>query len=144
MKTVIFIFIGTLSVAGSANVRAKQLFLCGIGGVISHISFFVLEYMETDEGVSVFITSAVITLYAEIMARTVKTPATVFLYSAIVPILPGRGLFHTVMYLIQKNSEGFISQGIYTIIRSVAISLGIVTASSIYKLLNNIKILKIK
>ena len=144
MKTVIFIFIGTLCVAGSAGVHPKQLLLCGMGGLVSHIMFVILKSMNIDDGMCAFVTAAVVTLYAEIIARRVKTPVTVFLYSAIVPVLPGRSLFYTVLYLIERDSVEFIRQGMYTLILSLTISLGIVAMSSVSKLFFYIKNHKIK
>ncbi|MDY3929319.1 MAG: threonine/serine exporter family protein [Clostridia bacterium] len=139
MKTILFIFIGTLAVAGSADVRPNQLAVCGIGGVISYISLSVFEHMGANEIIGIFMSAVFVTVYSEITARILKTPATVFLYSGIVPLLPGGSLFHTVLCLIQKNSDGFVSLGIYTLIRSVSISMGIVTAASIFVLPGSLK-----
>ena len=71
-----------------------------------------------------FIASLALTLYAEIMARVKKSPATVFLVSASIPLIPGGSLYTTMQYAVSAQWAEFTSQGMNTLLLAGAIAGG--------------------
>ena len=51
-----------------------------------------------------FVASVVLTIYAEILARVVKCPATLFLVTAAVPLIPGGSLYNTCLLYTSSSS----------------------------------------
>ncbi len=77
------------------------------------------------------------TLYAEWMARICKTPATVFLIPGLIPLVPGGSLYYAMAYLVEKNSELALENGLKTVYTCLGLSVGIVLISVISQIFIN-------
>lgn len=66
---------------------------------------------------------------SEILARVMKMPATVFVIAAIIPLVPGVGLYTTMMYLIQGQTQEAGQTGISTILAIIAMAMALVLTS---------------
>lgn len=62
-----------------------------------------------------FIASAFAATYAEVLARKLKAPATLFLIPAVVPLVPGSGLYYTISYAVQGDLEVSAGYGTQTL-----------------------------
>jgi len=69
-------------------------------------------------------------LYAEVLARWLKTPTTTFIIVSLIPLIPGSGLYYTMANALSGNSDGFLEKGIYTLELSLALALGIILVTS--------------
>lgn len=49
------------------------------------------------------ISSVVCAAYAQVAARVLKAPATVFLIPEVLPLIPGSGLYYTMSHAVQKH-----------------------------------------
>lgn len=78
-----------------------------------------------------------ITIYSEVIARIIKTPACVILMPSTVPLLPGGALYYTVCYLFFKEYEKFIQYGKETILTGAGIALGAVAVSILITFIKN-------
>jgi len=76
---IITAFIGSLGFALLYNIRGKKLIIAAIGGLISWGLFIVFGWFIADEAIRYFIVALLLSLYAEIMARILKTPTTTFI-----------------------------------------------------------------
>ena len=56
-----------------------------------------------------------VALFAEFISRVMKTPSTIFIIVGILPMVPGGGIYYTMEYCIQGNTEMFISKGLQTL-----------------------------
>lgn len=66
---------------------------------------------------------------SEILARIMKMPATVFVITAIIPLVPGVGLYNTMMYLIEGQTQQAGQTGIDTILAIIAMAMALVITS---------------
>lgn len=139
MTQLITAFIGALGIAMLSNIHGRKLAYAGLGGLLSWVLSQVLARFISTEAVLIFIVSIMATLYAEILARTEKSPATVFLVSSIFPILPGGKLYYTVIYAIDSDVERFAASGISAVTTSIAIAMGIMAVSSGFKIARYIR-----
>ena len=80
-----------------------------------------------------FIVSVIITLYAEILARILKTPASTFCILSLLPLVPGGALYYSSTYALSGDTELFVSKAVYTLELTVALSLGIVLVTACMK-----------
>ena len=71
--------IGTIGYCLNINVKRNKIVYGCIGGVVSTFLYCVCVDAELSLLVQNLIPAAVVTLYAEVLARIVKAPATVFL-----------------------------------------------------------------
>lgn len=139
MTQLITAFIGALGIAMLSNIHGRKLAYAGLGGLLSWVLSQVLARFISTEAVLIFIVSIMATLYAEILARAEKSPATVFLVSSIFPILPGGKLYYTVIYAIDSDVERFAASGISAVTTSIAIAMGIMAVSSGFKIARYIR-----
>ncbi|MBQ9784115.1 MAG: threonine/serine exporter family protein [Clostridia bacterium] len=128
-------FLGALGFAILYNIRGKKLCFAAFGGFLSWALFVLLKFAMENEALRYFIVAVTLSIYAEIMARLLKTPTTTFLITSLIPLIPGGSLYYTMTSAFAGNLEGFTSRGMYTLQLSVALALGIVLTSALTKIL---------
>lgn len=80
-----------------------------------------------------FLGTFIIALLSELCARRFKMPATIFIFPAIIPIVPGLGLYQTVLAFVQDDISSALEIGINTILNigSMAIAMAVVSLIAI-------------
>ena len=133
----IYALLATLSFGILFNIRGKNLFFAALGGGIGW--FFLLLFqqkLQLSSTFSLFLASIIIGIYSEIMARILKSPVTTFAICAIIPMVPGNGMYYTMYESVNGNAAKSIAVGIQTFASAGAIAAGIVLVSSWTKLIN--------
>ncbi|WP_410208064.1 threonine/serine exporter family protein [Fusobacterium sp.] len=121
------------------NLKGKKLICAAIGGAIGWIVYIYLKGKgSSDPGAFLFAAMA-ITIYAEIIARILKTPVTSTLIAALIPLVPGSGVYFTMSHFVQGETDLAIQKGIETILITVAITVGIVMISAFSEIYYKIK-----
>lgn len=128
-------FIGSLGFGILFNVRGKRLVMAAFGGFLSWTMFVILSRFIESEPINYFIVALIISLYAELMARRLKTPTTVFITTSLIPLIPGGSLYYTMVYAFKSDAVNFIEKGISTLLLASALALGIIVAATFTKLL---------
>jgi uncharacterized membrane protein YjjP (DUF1212 family) len=100
-------FISTCGFAIFFNNKYKHLPIVSVCGVISCAVYFFTDLAINNLFISVMLGSMVATFMAEVLARVLKSPATVFLIPAIIPFVPGATLFFMMYNLINGNVSEF-------------------------------------
>lgn len=129
--------IGTLGFGILFNIRGKRLFVTVIGGFISWLIFVILSNFIASEPLNYFVVAMLISIYAEIMARVIKTPTTTFITTCLVPLIPGGSLYYTMAYAFSNDLESFLSKAIYTLKLASALALGIIIATTLTRIFFN-------
>ena len=125
-------FAGSFGFALLYNLRGKKLWMAGISGMISWITYLIVWNQIPSIFVTNLIAAAVATVYAETMARILKTPVTVFLITGIIPLVPGGNLYYTMNYVLAKQWHLSSLYGQKTLLIAIAVAGGIMVASSVY------------
>lgn len=134
MLKLITAFVGTVGIAMLSNIRGKKLIFAGLGGLLSWLLVMAAQQTIITEAVLTFFVSIAATAWAESMARIFKCPATLFLVSAIFPLLPGGKLYYTMNYAINGDILAFLRTGLDALYTAVAIGLGIMAVSSFFQI----------
>ena len=119
------------------NLKGKTIFYASLGGVIGFCAFELFRFTNNDI-VQYFIATIVIEIYAEIMARVMKQPVTVYLIVALLPLVPGGGLYYTMEYGINGDIAMFIKEGLHTLFIAGSLVGGIIVVASIVRLMDKI------
>ncbi len=87
-------FAGSLGFCMMFRLRAGLLVPASLGGLFCWAIY--LTETQYVEGIFLpaFLASAFAATYAEVLARKLKAPATLFLIPAVVPLVPGSGLYY--------------------------------------------------
>lgn len=121
------------------NIRGDKLvsaaMIGGFGGLAYYLS---LDYYHSTV-TALFIASIVISILSEIFARIQKCPVTTFLLCALIPLVPGGGMYYTMLEIVRNHIDGAISMGISTLIQAFSIVVGCMLISSFLRLLNQLK-----
>ncbi|MEG0469828.1 threonine/serine exporter family protein [Amedibacillus sp. YH-ame10] len=133
IQIIIGSFLATLGFGILFNIKGKKLILAGIGGAIGGIVYHVCLDMQMSEMMSMFWGSIALSLYSEIFARVCKTPVTTFLVAALIPLVPGGGMYRTMLQAIQGNAMQALTTGIDTIAIAGILVLGILLVSTVMK-----------
>lgn len=104
----------------------RHLAVATVGGGITWAVYLLFDRAGLSLFLCMFFASLVGETYAQVMARLMRSPATVFIIPAIIPLVPGSTLFYTMSWLLRGNFEKFTASGIDTLIAALAIALGMV------------------
>lgn len=127
--------IGSLGFAILYNIRGKRLIVATLGGFLSWALFVVLGWGIPSEPVNYFLVAFSMSLYAEAMARLLKTPTTTFITTSLIPLIPGGSLYYTMSYAFESDLEKFVEKAIDTLQLASALALGIIVATTMIRLL---------
>lgn len=123
--------VGSLFFAMLFNVRGNRLIPAAVGGALSWGIYLLGSLFIESDAVCIYIASVLVTLYAEAFARIMRTPATLFVVSATIPMIPGGNLYQAMYFAVLKEYDSFFKMGLYTLVIALAIALGILSTMSI-------------
>ncbi|SJZ88923.1 threonine/serine exporter family protein [Selenihalanaerobacter shriftii] len=130
------VFLATIAFGIIFKLPKKALFNAGLAGVLGWAAYnFALGYADNQIFAS-FIGVVVITIIAEVSARLLKEPATLFIVAGIIPLVPGSQAYFTMLNLIEKDYQAAIETGIETLLIAGAMSAGIIFVGILVTLKN--------
>ncbi len=115
------------------NQRGLLLVVSSLGGGVGWAVCLLCAFTGSDV-IQYFAGAVAVALYAEVMARLLKAPATGFLVVGILPFVPGGGIYYTMEYCLSGNTQLFLSTGIHTFGVAGAVAVGLLLASSLVRL----------
>lgn len=127
--------IGSLCFGILFNMRGKRLIAAAVGGLLSWGLFVVLSHFILNEPINYFIVAAVVSLYSEIMARALKTPAAPIVTTSLIPLIPGGSLYYTMASAFESNFTMFLEKAVSTLKLACALALGIIVVTTISQFL---------
>lgn len=140
--TVLYAFAGCWGFCFVFHLRGPGCqMLASLGGAVGWSVFLALGGME-QEIMQYFIATLALAVYAEIIARLTKKPATCTLIIAVLPLVPGGGIYYTMKYCLERKTSLFIQTGFHTLAIAGALAAGILTVVSLTRLIHMIAALK--
>ena len=124
-------FLASLGFGILFNIKGKNLILAGIGGAIGGMVYKLVLFLGGSEMIAMFSGSVVFSLYSEILARVCKTPVTTFIICALIPLVPGGGMYRTMQQAIAGNIDKALAIGLNTISIAGVLVLGILLVSTL-------------
>lgn len=119
-------FLGSIGFSLLFGMRGKHLVPASLGGVLVWGLYLLLSVLIHDGGfMACLISAAAAVLYAELLAHLRKCPATIFVIPAILPLVPGSGLYYTMANAVRGNIAEAKLYGSQTITSALAIAAGI-------------------
>lgn len=81
----------------------KQSFFAGIGGMVNCGCYLLVQNLNGNNFAAVMAGAAFVAAYAYIMSRVHRAPATIFLTTSIMPVIPGATLFYMMHGFVQAD-----------------------------------------
>lgn len=142
MTKVIVAFIGSLCPAVLINVDRRNLIWAGLAGMLGRLlNDWLLHLYPNATLVSVFLGTAAVAVYSEVMARVRKTPATIFSIPGIFPLVPGVDAYRAIQSASQADFTSAMAFGAAVVAKASLIAFGVLIVSAIFRKLklNRIK-----
>ena len=133
-------FVVSIAFAIFFNAPKRSLFTCGLIGAIGWLVQVVANLLLTDVVVSSFLGAVCVGILSTNASRFLKLPATIFVYTGMVPLVPGYGMYNTMQNIVTKNYSVASQVGIETILQAGAIAMGILLASVFSASIQRVKI----
>ena len=80
-----------------------------------------------------FLAAMAIGAYSELMARVRRCPVTGYLQVALLPLVPGAGIYYAMRYCLEGEAELFLSTLLHTLGTAAALSVGAMLISSVLR-----------
>ena len=119
---IICALLATVFIAVLFQVRKENIFAAAIGGCLVNECGLALGLGTF---FSIFLASLALASYSEIMARVRKTTVTTFLISGLFPLVPGAGMYYTMLAIVHNDLSEALSTGISTLSTAAVMALGI-------------------
>ena len=129
--SVLSALVGTFGFGVLFRVKGKKLLFVSLGGMCGWFLYLLLFRWLDREILCYLIVSTVISLYAEVMARWLKTPATPLAMMALIPLVPGGSLYYAIDTAVDGNWESFATKAAHTAGLAAALSVGIVLVHTV-------------
>ncbi len=85
------------------HVRREKILFCGFGGFLTWALYLTAIHFSFNTFLATFFAAICCGLYAQIIARIDKAPATIFQTVAIFPLIPGAALYYSMYGIIVEN-----------------------------------------
>ncbi len=86
-----------------------------------------------------FIAMLCVSIMSEALARIMKAPATIFIMIGFFPLVPGSGIYYTMLYAVQGQSDLFMQSFLNTIGISLSLALAILLSSTLFHIYKRVK-----
>lgn len=113
------------------NIRGVNLLFAGANGALGYLLYLLAVQAGGSNYSGLFVGALAMAALAEVLARLRKCPASVFLVAALIPMVPGGGMFRCMLYLLQGDTAQAASAALATLLDAGAIALAIILVSSL-------------
>jgi Uncharacterized conserved protein len=119
----------------------KNIKFALLGSFIGTLGWMIYLYLDfiSNKFIQVFIAMLVVSLLSEMMARILKTPATIFIIVGCFPLVPGSDIYYTMLYAVQGHNELFMEHLLLTLGIGLSIALSILVSSTFIQVYKRIK-----
>lgn len=134
----LYAFGASLAFAIVFNIPRNKLLLSALGGLLGQLVYVVFQLVISNDVILYLLATIAISLYAEVLARLTKSPTTIYLAVALIPLVPGGGIYYTMLYFINGEMDLGITTGVHTLLISGALAVGIIMISSTVNLVRKV------
>ncbi|MEG0014266.1 MAG: threonine/serine exporter family protein [Cellulosilyticaceae bacterium] len=139
IKMTLLAFLGSVFPVILFNIDRKKIGWAGLGGAIGWIAYSIVFAEVGSSIIGSFFGAFVVNIYSELMARKLKTPASMFYIPGIFPLVPGITAYSTITYLVEANFGAALNKGVLTIAIGGAIAFGMMLSSTIVKFISKVR-----
>ena len=118
------------------NIHGKGKWVCPVGGFLTWAVFCFAKDLGFGYAMCCLFGTICAAAYAEIMARVRKYPAISYLVIGLISLIPGSNIYYTAQQAVQGNMDGFIQQGVLTLVTAGVMAVGIILVSSAARIIH--------
>ncbi|GAU78727.1 threonine/serine exporter family protein [Fusibacter sp. 3D3] len=104
-------------------------------GMVGWLVYDALQGQTSNFIVPAVVGSIAVGLIGEILAAVTKHPSTMFTIPGIIPLVPGYGIYYTMLYIVQEDFDQAMTTGAQSLFVAISIACGIVLATSLMRMI---------
>ena len=129
-------FGGTLGYAFLLNAPMNTVLPASLTGLLGYVIYEVLVNLFGQSMIfGYFIATVVIAVICEFAARTMRMPSTIFLLTALVPLVPGYTFYCAMLSIVEHNGAAFAAYGLEAVQIVAVIAVGAAVMSTLFRAL---------
>ncbi len=133
-------FFATASFAYFFHINRYDIFWSSLAGAAGWLIYLALSLYVGNQSAGYMAGALAVGLLAELFAVLFRKPATVFIVPGIIPLVPGGGMYETMLMAVLGKMDEVARVGFATLTAACAIAVGIALASSFARLVNRIRL----
>ncbi len=137
MVKVIAVLLISASVGILYRIPRNLLLYVSFVGVAAWLIMYITLRLGGNGILADFLASVAVGIIAEILARILRKPATIFIIPGFIPLVPGGDAYMTMLYMVEGNYVDGVAKGMQTILTAGAIAFGIFVSSTVFRLIKN-------
>ena len=127
-------FGGTHGYAFLLNAPLSTVLPASLTGLLGDVIYeILLGFSACGMIFSYFLSTVVITVLCEIEARMMRMPSTIFLLTALVPLVPGYTFYCAMLSMVENNGRAAASYGLEAVQIVAAIAVGAAVTSIVFR-----------
>lgn len=117
------------------RIPRKLLIPAGLAGGLAWLVYYLTMDHSGNSIYAHFVSSLVVGITSELLARLFRKPATVFIMPGSIALVPGRAAYTTMLHMVNGEYTAGIAMGMQTLWIAGAIAFGILLSSSVCRLI---------
>ncbi|MBQ3156217.1 MAG: threonine/serine exporter family protein [Clostridia bacterium] len=127
-------FVGTLGFAIFMHAPKRAWLPASAVGGVAYALYWALQQFSLSEPLAIFVAALLGSLLGQLLARRMQMIATIFILLAMIPLVPGLGLYRCMHLLAQEMYSAGADAGVRAMVDIVMIALGIAVGSFTFRL----------
>lgn len=113
--------------------------ICCAGGALGWLVYLLVLLTGASDLVGYFVAGMAIAAFSEWMARIRKCPVTGYLLVSFFPLVPGAGIYYTMLYAIQGETALAAERGMHTLWIAGCLALGVLVMASLVRMIISLR-----
>ena len=122
-------FAGCIGFTLVFNIHGPGKLIGGFGGALGWLVYL----LGGKTILAGFFAAMAISLFSEIMARIRRCPVTGYQLVALLPLVPGGGVYYAMSYCLAGDTGQFLNTLLDTLGMAAALAVGVILASSLFR-----------
>ena len=104
--------------------RGRQIIFCAVGAFLTWGAYLIAYRFLPNAFAATLLGAVICALFAQVMARVNKAPATIFQTVSVFPLIPGAALYYTMYGLVIRDTAFATAKGVELLLACFGIVLG--------------------
>jgi len=127
-------YVATLCFAVIFNIRGRARYWAAGGGMLGWVTYQVALDAGMSQTYSLLPASILFSAYSELVARKLQTPVTTLIICALIPLVPGGGMYNTMLAVVQGDTSDAIELAVKTLGQAGTLAAGVAFVSTVTNL----------
>lgn len=133
----VFAFFGTMGFTILFNCPKNRVLMASLIGSLGWTAYLLTVDMGQSVITGSFVGAVTVGLIGELFANKFRSPATIFIIPGIIPLVPGYGIYYTMISIITKDYSTAAAKGFEAVFVALAIATALIITSTVGRLIRN-------